>query len=439
MAIGAEMDERRTTTPTPRSDRRGPAGPIVRALVAAFLLLAPPSLAEETAATAKGPDAARAELEAIRHEVEVGRDRQAEIRREIEALDRDRTRIGERLVESAARARTLEQSLSAGEARIDDLARRATTVRASLAERRGVLAEVLAALQRIGRKPPPAILVRPEDARAAVRSAILVGALLPELRVEAERLAADLGALDELRTAAIGERDRYRAEAADLAQERTRLAALIEERRRTRSDREKNLAEAEQATEELARKAGSLEDLIGRLTKESGSRPPPSSADRQASLDEASRLQPTIAFAEARGRLPLPVGGAIRQRFGEDDGLGGTARGVTFSARPEAVVSSPSDGRVVFLGPFRSYGKLLIINAGGGYHVLLAGLARIDVEAGQFVLAGEPVGVMGGPAVPGTSGAGTDHPSLYVEFRKDNTSIDPSPWWAGPRDEKVRG
>ncbi len=148
-----------------------------------------------------------------------------------------------------------------------------------------------------------------------------------------------------------------------------------------------------------------------------------------------------MAFADTRGLLPRPVNGAEVKGFGEDDGLGGTTAGIQIATRGGAGVSSPSDGWVVYAGPFRSYGQLLIINAGGGYHVLLAGMERINVELGQFVLAGEPVGVMGNRqlASVGAEGTGAQQPLLYVEFRKDGTSIDPAPWWARSSDEKVGG
>jgi septal ring factor EnvC (AmiA/AmiB activator) len=95
---------------------------------------------------------------------------------------------------------------------------------------------------------------------------------------------------------------------------------------------------------------------------------------------------------------------------------------------------------VVYAGPFRSYGQLLILNAGGGYHVLLAGMERISVDLGQFVLTGEPVAVMsGGSQASPTGVAGPKQPVLYVEFRKDGAPIDPSPWWATNEGEKVRG
>ena len=121
--------------------------------------------------------------------------------------------------------------------------------------------------------------------------------------------------------------------------------------------------------------------------------------------------------------------------------LGGTQKGLSIAARAGAQITSPCDGWVVYAGPFRSYGQLLILNAGGGYHVLLAGMERTSVDLGQFVLTGEPVAVMGGGShgIRGRQRPGLKQPVLYVEFRKDGTPIDPSPWWATTEGEKVRG
>jgi septal ring factor EnvC (AmiA/AmiB activator) len=95
---------------------------------------------------------------------------------------------------------------------------------------------------------------------------------------------------------------------------------------------------------------------------------------------------------------------------------------------------------VVYAGAFRSYGQLLILDAGGGYHVLLAGMDRISIDLGQFVLTGEPVGVMGGgSSLASALSTGSSQSVLYVEFRKDGTPVDPSPWWATKEGEKVRG
>ncbi len=106
-----------------------------------------------------------------------------------------------------------------------------------------------------------------------------------------------------------------------------------------------------------------------------------------------------------------------------------------------ATVSSPVDGSVLFSGPYRSYGQLLIIDAGGGYYMVLAGMDRISVAVGQFVLAGEPVATMGdGTARTAAAVAiGATQPVLYIELRKDGAAIDPGPWWAKSDIEKARG
>ena len=390
---------------------------------------APPAATTEDATAGDRRAALRAELEGVLHDIDLGKERQTAIAAEIETLTRDRSRLSEQLVATGDRLREAERRLDLTEHRIADLERDLTRTRASLAGRRGVLADVLAALQRIGRNPPPAIVVRPEDALASVRSAILIGALLPDLREQAEALLSDLQTLQGLETAAHGERDRFHAEAEELVAERERLRLLVEERRKAGGEREASLVGERRRAAELADRAGSLRDLLTALDKAATTAPAP---------PPGSRPPADYDLAAARGRLPPPVAGEAVLRFGENDAAGLASKGLSIAARPNAAVTSPCDGAVIFAGPFRSYGKLLIINGGGGYHVVLAGMERIDVEIGQTVLAGEPVGFMGsGPEAAGRPER--DRPILYVEFRKDGTSIDPSPWWAKARDEKVRG
>src|SRR5690606_29890862 len=95
------------------------------------------------------------------------------------------------------------------------------------------------------------------------------------------------------------------------------------------------------------------------------------------------------------GRIGSPVAGTVLRDFGAQDSFGGTTQGRSIATRANAQVVAPVDGWVVYAGPFRSYGQVLILNAGDGYHILLAGMDRTNVEQGQFVLAGEPVATMG--------------------------------------------
>lgn len=386
-----------------------------------------------------------------------GRDKAAEaekkLRAEIETLAEDRRRFNQTLIDSAASIRNSENTLTANEARLAPLERQETALRHSLRERRAVIAEVLASLQRMGRQPPPAILVSPEDALQSIRTAILLGAVLPDMRAKAQQLATELGELVRIRKTIAEERDQLTANIASLKSERERLTALIEERNRRQADAVQALEAERRNAIALARQVDNLQDLIGRMeqgieaaaraAREAARAPAaPKAGERPdlAALRDPGRLMPAIAFAAARGHLPFPVNGARIREFGATDGLGGTEKGISVATRPGAQVTAPCDGWVVYAGPFRSYGQLLILNAGGGYHVLLAGMERITVDLGQFVLTGEPVAVMGsGTQVAAAAPVGSSQSVLYVEFRKDGTPVDPGPWWAAGESEKVRG
>ena len=126
---------------------------------------------------------------------------------------------------------------------------------------------MLSTAQRIGRQPPPALVVSPEDALKAVRSAVVVGAVLPEIRLEAEALQSDLDALVAERTRAAAERDRLRADAAAIAEERQRLTLLIDRKKTESEARAADLAAEKARAEELAKNARSLEELIAGMKK----------------------------------------------------------------------------------------------------------------------------------------------------------------------------
>ena len=399
-----------------------------------------------------GLEAERAErqrqLEVLRGEIDRTKDAEARLKTEIDAIKDDRKKLAQALLDAAARIRAVETRLSAAENRLPELDKREAKIKSSLESRRAVLAEVLAALQKIGRRPPPALLLRPEDALDSVRSAILLGAIIPELKTEADALAADLAELARLRREIAAERDALAQNRVALEDERRRTAAFGEERRRQQSENEKALEAERTKTQALAKQVETVRELIARMEKEIASAANAAEIARRetaektsaAALADPARIAPALAFAQARGRLPLPVSGTRVREFGAPDGLGGMERGLLITTRTGAQVTAPCDGWVVFAGNFRSYGQLLIINPGGGYHVLLAGMERITVELGQFVLTGEPVAVMG--EAPKTATAvtlGSSQPVLHVEFRKDGNSIDSAPWWVATETEKARG
>jgi septal ring factor EnvC (AmiA/AmiB activator) len=407
---------------------------------------APAAATEQTPSDTSASDKAKREreLQILREEQRKAAESEARLKAEVESLGKDRSKLNEALIDTAARVRALETQIATREGRIQTLDDNERTIRDSLVERRAVIAEVLAALQRIGRRPPPALMVRPEDALQSVRTAMMLGGVLPEMRLEAEALIADLTELVRLRKEIADEVEHSKRDLAALAQDRQRITLLVEERQKKQTETERALASERERAVDLARRAETLQELIAKLEQEPGARStesgrPAPGRPSLAALKDPGRLAPAVAFASAKGALPLPVNGVKIREFGASDRLGGTEKGLSISTRAGAQVTAPCDGWVVYAGPFRSYGQLLILNAGGGYHILLAGMERISVDLGQFVLTGEPVAVMGGGAQTAALVAvGSSQPVLYVEFRKDGIPVDPGPWWA-TNGEKVRG
>jgi septal ring factor EnvC (AmiA/AmiB activator) len=394
------------------------------------------------------------ELDAVRAEQKKALESQKALRDEINAIGEDRRKLNQALIDTAGGIRSVEGRVAAAEARLQQLLDSEGAIRKSLDGRRAVIVEVLAAIQRIGRRPPPALMVKPEDALESVRTAMLLGAVVPEMRAEAEALAGELGDLVRVRAEAAAERDGLARDLMALSFEKNRMTLLVDERQKRQTETEKKLEAERQRAAELSRQADNLKDLITRLERglDNASRAARSAEESRAlgdtradlpALKDPGRLGPAIAFASAKGVLPIPVNGVKSRDFGAPDGNGGTERGISIATRPGAQVTAPCDGWVVYAAPYRSYGRLLILNAGGGYHVVLAGMERISVDIGQFVLTGEPVAVMGsGPQVASamlTGAAGSSPPILYIEFRKDGSPVDPNPWWATPDSEKVRG
>lgn len=400
------------------------------------------------------------EQQLLEHELTLSKERQEKLDAEIAALKKDSVTLTAALIQAAKTERKLAQDIEDIETRLATLSEQDVAIQLSLLARRKLLAEVLAALQRMGLNPPPAILVTPEDALSSVRSAILLGAVVPEIRSETSILLADLRELSRVHTSISAERDRLSATVSEQVEEKQRLGLLLNEKRQLQAKSEKTRATEQKRSERLAEQAGSLQELIASLESEiTGIRDAAAKAQaetertRRAVLKarnaeemrlaegrkraedlspEASRIAPSTPFSAMRGKLVLPVTGRIVQPFGSDRNVTGRASGDTVATQSGAIVTAPSDGIVLYAGRFRSYGQLLILDVRDGYHVVLAGMGRINVELGQSVLAGEPIGAMGEARLASAANfeSSNNRPALYIEFRKDGKPIDPAPWWS---------
>lgn len=374
------------------------------------------------------------QLETLQQQIESGKANEARLASEIAAAIAAEDEVARKLSAVAGQVQAQEGVVAKSEAELETLSRDRALVLAELGEKQDALSELLAGLQLLEQNPPPALVVQPDDILAALRGAMLLGTIAPDLQDQAAELTARLDKLQKLEAAIRTRKEDVASEIARLNSQRGDLGQLVEQKRALISKGNADLEAERKRTTELAEKAKSLKQLLDRLAEDrQKAEAAASAAEQERKRKEALLRQPTLAFGDARGKLSLPAQGQVLLRFGEPDALGRETQGTMIATLAGAQVTAPADGKVEFAGSFRSYGQMVILNPGGGYRVLLAGMDRLTANVGEFLRAGEPVGEMGGgPASVTLFGdvAPDGRPVLYIEFRNGTDAIDSGPWWA---------
>jgi len=360
-------------------------------------------------------------LEDVERSVEEEQSERNELKAREQKLSRDVGAIRKRLVEAAATVQHHEASMVELEDRLVELEALEAQKTKLLEQERADFAQVLYALERLARFPPEAMIAQPSSPADTVRTAILLRSLVPEVERRAARVRYEVESLGRAREQARERRQQLATERESIERETTVLNDLMAEKRqliqRTAAERKAS----DERLAQLRREAGNLRDLVDRLDRDR-------KAEAQKVAAQAARPTPVPSvltgtpITARQGSLPMPVVGTLAGQFGETNANGVKLRGIRIASRPGAQVIAPHEGTAVYAGEFRGYGQLLIIEHSGGYHTLLAGMARIDSEMGSQVLSGEPVGVMGS----GTTG----QPVLYLELRRGGRPINPLPWMA---------
>ena len=349
--------------------------------------------------------------------------------------------LAQKRVEAAAKLRHAEAATADIAAKIDVLAQRRLDAEQRVQARAKAMQPLLPLIERLSLYPAETLLAVPAAPDVALRGVLVLQSLSRQIEVEAEALRRDQAEVDAASAALRGEEPRLN----DAVTLQKREADLLDQQiAAAHKDAAAAEAEANGAASQAAAAASRMETLRSALAAieaqrhadEANAREEAARAERQKRLAEVQRAHTREAMAARptgagtiasgagpRAQLQPPVIGVVVKGWGEQTD-GGPATGLSYHAPPGAHVISPCGGRVVFAQGFRSYGLLLIVDCGGGYHVVLSGFERLDVKLGQSLLPGEPVGVM-----PGWEPGATGHrPALYVELRHDGTPVNPAPW-----------
>ena len=393
----------------------------MRALLA-ILLFATPALAQDRTLDTVAAERDEAEAEARRLA-----SRRAGLERELAELKAQMSTLSR---QTAA----LEDGAAELEGRVDSLVSRANLLTDNIADDRDSLRSLVAVLQRIESNPPPTLATGGGSAIETARAGSLAASVATSLQARADQLAQDLLELEGVRAELSAERDELNRQTEVLNARRAEMRTLSRDKAALARELGQREAAEVARMEALAREAETLRELLAAVERAAGAEPrlkpgapvadgplavlprikPPSGS---RPLPRAPRSLPEgLRFADARGQLDLPVQGSVSAGFSND------RKGLSISARSGSQVVSPYGGRVEFAGPFKNYERLVILNAGDGYFVVLTGLASTFVASGETVALGEPLGEM-------PSGDA----ELYLEFRKDGRPVDPAPWLRGRR------
>jgi septal ring factor EnvC (AmiA/AmiB activator) len=368
-------------------------------------------------------------IKAVEKAIEEGKKHSNNLKQRADNLKSDLSKAKNGRIIIANTVQNLEKRLSKLEMEIRDLNEAEIEKRNLLESRRGQFTNILMALQRISRLPPETIIAYPAGINDLIRTAILLRSAVPKIETQAARLREDIVALTATRKLIATRKSQLDNTGREFKNKRIILDKLI---RRKANQHQRTISRRLAAAlkiKSLSSKAKNLRELFLEQDRKNQSservrqrqfRPKVNKKTNTAApLARPLNLKP---FALSRGALRYPAVGRISGRYGEIIQPGITRKGITIKTRASAQVVAPHNGKVVFAGNFRGYGQLLIIDHGDGYHTLLAGMSRIDGIMGQYVLSGEPIGVMGTRKREG--------PSLYVELRRNSQPINPTPWLA---------
>ena len=391
-------------------------------------------------------DVSKADLAKMEREVQAQNLEHKKLQAQATQISLELTRISKDMIASAKQIQSSEEKISRMESELETLRADLKKAEENFVVEDNNLIKTLSALQNLALKPTEALFVQPLTPVEIIRSAMLLREAVPYLQENAARIREDLEKIENQKNLVEKQVARIIRQKKILENEHEQMKALVQRKSKIRNAVEIKSVKAKKKVERLASQANDLRDLLNKLEKQRQEKlrrqeeerrrlAELKAAEARRAAEETKKLEekqradlikfkPEVInevgenFVKAKGHLLRPARGPVVTAYGEQMSKGVTSKGIIIKTRSQAQVISPYDGTVIFAGPFRGYGNLIIIEHGQGYLSLLAGLEEVDCELGQMLLAGEPVGQM--PESGDTR--------LYVELRKDNHPINPLTW-----------
>lgn len=369
----------------------------------------------------------QADLKKIERQIAIEEKNSQENKKKSAEIKSEIKQVQHQMVVSARNIQQQEDMLSDLEKQLADLNVKTADLEAKLGLKDTQMVQVVTGLQTLALRPKELVLLTPQNPIDMVRSHALMYASVPVIGMESEQLKKDLQSLNQLKSETIQKTEQIKKTTQRLTAQTEQMDRLIKQKSLLQAQYDARYDQARKKARQLANQANDLKELLEQLELERQRQ----QAERlkQAYLTSprhrSTANAPTFissavsgSFERSYGSLLYPVRGQIIAKFNDTLPNGTPSKGLMIQTRERAQVIAPFDGTVLFAGPFKGYGQLLILDHNNGYFSLLAGMQNIHVSIGQELLAGEPVGLMK-----------PERSNLYLEIRKDGTAIDPKPWF----------
>ncbi|MBO9725870.1 MAG: peptidoglycan DD-metalloendopeptidase family protein [Novosphingobium sp.] len=363
---------------------------------------------------------AQRDMIASRRESDAARRRAEKLEAKARSVTEQAERTARETAAVAARIQETEAAIAAQRAQVRLIAIERVELRERLAEKQAPLTRLTGSLQRLSRRPPLLAVLRPGSVRDAVYLRALLDTMMPQVERRTRGLRAEIERGRALEQQAVASGHQLTQMEGEM-RERRKALAILESRQRLAGREASGIAarEGERALA-LAEKARDLGDLVDRMGEQGALReqlaalPGPTMRPPRPEETRVIEASQFVPVPEGLASYMLPVTGRLVTGFGEVLPGQAPSRGLSLATRASAQVVAPAAGRIAFAGPYRGYGRIVIIEHKGGWTSLVTGLTRLDVEVGRQVVAGAPIGTTG----PGD-------PRIMVELRRQGEAVNP--------------
>jgi len=359
-------------------------------------------------------DKSEAQLETVKAALSNKSKQQKRLKQRVDKIETDLTKIKNRLTKLGRDMRGNEDKLKNTQQRIDNLEERKAQLTKSLEAERISIVKLVLMLGRIRKTPPEVMIARPDTPYHTAQSALLMENIIPSVRRDAQLLMNNLEILEKLTIDLKSEYEERKNEAEKWKQKRKKLMALVKEKEILYAKVDKDLKARQLSINTISLKAKSLEDLITQIKAEERRE-----IERQKQAKVFRRKPRNTMFDRNDTAVQLPVSGIIRTAFHDKDEYGAKSNGLFIEGRSGGLVTSPMSGKIQFIGSFKRFSNIVIIEHSSGYHSLIAGLGEINALIGDIVKPGEPIGLLPDSAL-------IPRPKLYYELRKNGSPVNPS-------------